>query len=202
MDWYLRFVEIEVELLWAVDILAVIYVMEFFEFYDIMEIREIFYMELWDAYNSNFEKIEGMTLVREEQDKIPAGVYHLVCEVLVKHVDGNYLLMKRDPSKPLYPNMWEATAGGSALQGESAVEGALRELREETGIISETLEQLDWSCGRTCIHCRFLCVTDCAKDSIKFQQGETCDYRWVTAQELLAMPDTELIGQEMLKHVK
>ena len=202
MDWYLRFVEIEVELLWAVDILAVIYVMEFFEFYDIMEIREIFYMELWDAYNSNFEKIEGMTLVREEQDKIPAGVYHLVCEVLVKHVDGNYLLMKRDPSKPLYPNMWEATAGGSALQGESAVEGALRELREETGVIAEELEQLDWSCGGTAIHCRFLCVTDCAKDSVKLQEGETCDYRWVTAQELLAMPDTELIGQEMLKHVK
>ena len=159
-------------------------------------------MELWDAYNSNFEKIEGMTLVREEQDKIPAGVYHLVCEVLVKHVDGTYLLMKRDPTKPLFPNMWEATAGGSALQGESAVEGALRELREETGIVSETLEQLDWSCGGTAIHCRFLCVTDCAKDSIKFQEGETCDYRWVTAQELLSMPDTELIGQEMLKHVK
>jgi 8-oxo-dGTP pyrophosphatase MutT (NUDIX family) len=117
-------------------------------------------------------------------------------------VDGTYLLMKRDPTKPLFPNMWEATAGGSALQGESAVEGALRELREETGIISETLEQLDWSCGGTAIHCRFLCVTDCAKDSVKLQEGETCDYRWVTAQELLSMPDTELIGQEMLKHVK
>ena len=98
--------------------------------------------------------------------------------------------------------MWEATAGGSALQGESAVEGALRELREETGVIAEGLEQLDWTLGRTCIHCRFLCVTDCAKDSIKFQEGETCDYRWVTAQELLSMPDTELIGQEMLKHVR
>lgn len=159
-------------------------------------------MELWDAYNSNFEKIEGMTLVREEQDKIPAGVYHLVCEVLVRHVDGTYLLMKRDPSKPLFPNMWEATAGGSALQGESAVEGALRELREETGVIAEGLEQLDWSCGGTAIHCRYLCVTNCAKDSVKLQEGETCDYRWVSAQELLSMPDTELIGQEMLKHVR
>lgn len=32
-----------------------------------------------------------------------------------------YLLMRRDPTKPLYPNMWEAGAGGSALQGETAV---------------------------------------------------------------------------------
>ena len=158
-------------------------------------------MELWDAYNSNFEKIEGLTLIRDSQEKIPDGVYHLVCEVLVRHVDGTYLLMRRDPTKPLYPNMWEAGAGGSALQGETAVEGAMRELREETGIVAEILEQLNWSLGGTCIHCRFLCVTGCAKDSIKLQEGETCDYRWVTAQELLAMPDSELVGCQMKKFV-
>ena len=105
-------------------------------------------MELWDAYNSNFEKIEGMTLVRDEV--IPEGFYHLVCEILVRHVDGTYLLMKRDPTKPLYPNMWEATAGGSALQGETALEGAMRELREETGIVAERLDPLNKTLGETC----------------------------------------------------
>ena len=30
------------------------------------------YMELWDAYDRNLEKIEGMTLIRGE--KIPEGV--------------------------------------------------------------------------------------------------------------------------------
>ena len=33
-------------------------------------------MEIWDAYDRNLEKIEGMTLIRGE--KIPEGVYHLV----------------------------------------------------------------------------------------------------------------------------
>ena len=159
-------------------------------------------MEIWDAYNANFEKIEGVTLIRGEEASIPKGTYHLVVDILVRHTDGTYLLMKRDPSKPLFPNMWEATAGGSALQGESAVEGALRELREETGVIAETLEQLDWSCGGTAIHCRFLCVTDCAKDSVKLQEGETCDYRWVSPQELLAMSESELVGWQMKPFVK
>ena len=158
--------------------------------------------ELWDAYNADYEKIEGAVLVRREDDTFPEGMYHLVCEVLVRHVDGTYLLMKRDPTKPLFPNMWEATAGGSALQGESDVEGALRELREETGIIADKLEFLDKSLGKHCWHVRFLCVTDCDKNSIKLQEGETCDYKWVSAAEVLAMTESELVGWQMRKFVK
>ncbi|MBQ4256759.1 MAG: NUDIX hydrolase, partial [Oscillospiraceae bacterium] len=71
-------------------------------------------MELWDAYNKSFEKIEGVTLVRGEN--IPDGVYHLVSDVIVRHIDGTYLLMQRDIRKP-FGGMWEATAGGSALKG-------------------------------------------------------------------------------------
>ncbi len=158
-------------------------------------------MELWDAYNSNFEKIEGLTLIREEEDMIPAGVYHLVCHVLVKHVDGTYLLMQRDPHKA-YPNMWEATAGGSALQGESPLQGALRELGEETGIEADSLEPLDQTLGQTCIHCRFLCVTACDKNSVKLQEGETVNFRWASAEEILALSEEELISWPMRKYIK
>ena len=48
-------------------------------------------MELWDAYDVNFNKIEGKTLVRGEP--VPDGVCHLVCDIIVKHTDGTYLLM-------------------------------------------------------------------------------------------------------------
>lgn len=70
-------------------------------------------MEIWDAYTKDFERIKDMTLIRGE--RIPEGVYHLVCEVLVKHMDGDYLLMQRSSEKH-FGGMWEATAGGSALQ--------------------------------------------------------------------------------------
>ena len=41
-------------------------------------------MEIWDAYDEKLNKIEGMTLVRGEE--VPDGVFHLVCEIIVKHV--------------------------------------------------------------------------------------------------------------------
>ena len=86
--------------------------------------------EFWDACDANFNKIEGMTLVRGEP--VPRGMLHLVCDVTVRHTDGTYLLMQRDPQKH-YGGLWEATAGGSALQGETPLACAIRELREETG---------------------------------------------------------------------
>lgn len=96
-------------------------------------------LELWDAYDNQFNKLDNIVLVRG--DEIPDGIYHLVCEIAVRHTDGQYLLMQRDKRKH-FGGMWELTAGGSALKGELPLECAVRELREETGICSENLIEI------------------------------------------------------------
>lgn len=55
-------------------------------------------MEIWDAYDRSFNRIKNQTLIRGEP--IPDNVYHLVCEIIVKHIDGSYLIMQRDFRKP------------------------------------------------------------------------------------------------------
>ena len=159
-------------------------------------------MELWDAYDRNFKKIEGITLIRGEESSIPKGIYHMVVFILVRHVDGQYLLMRRSPGKA-YPLYWEATAGGSVLQGESAIEGALRELREETGIIADTLEEKERFVKDEThsAYYAFVCITSCDKESVILQEGETCDYKWADKEEILAMGDDELLSQTMRKYV-
>lgn len=157
--------------------------------------------ELWDAYNKDFIKIKDMTLVRGES--LPDGVYHLVCDIVVKHADGSYLLMQRDFRKH-YGGMWELTAGGSALQGEGPLDCATRELQEETGLIAENLEEI----GRIvhdvhhCIYVEYLYVTDCRKDVIVLQEGETIDYKWVDRNALFKMNDHELVPDRMVKLIK
>ena len=86
-----------------------------------------------------------MTLVRGEN--IPNGVYHLVSDVIVRHIDGTYLLMQRD-SRKHFGGMWEATAGSSALKCEDPLACAIRELLEETGIESEDVTEV----GRVISH--------------------------------------------------
>ena len=157
-------------------------------------------IELWDAYDSKLNKIDGVTLVRGED--VPDGYFHLVSEIIVKHTDGSYLIMQRDMRKHL-GGMWEATAGGSALQGEDPLTCALRELREETGIEASELIEI----GRVLHHSHktyyvdYLCVTDADKNSVVLQEGETMAYKWVTASELRKMSRDELATMRSLNFI-
>ena len=145
-------------------------------------------MELWDAYDRNGNKLGG-TLVRGEP--IPDGMYHLVCCIVVRHTDGDYLLMKRAPEKEHYPNIWEIGAGGSVLQGERAEESARRELEEETGIRTGRWLKMDRYVETDTIYEGFLCETDWPKDAIRLQAGETVDYRWLNREDFISFFDSD-----------
>lgn len=148
-------------------------------------------MELWDAYDRNMNKIENMVLIRE--NSIPEGVYHIVCDVAVRHIDGTYLIMQRDYNKHL-GGMWELTAGGSALLGETPDECAKRELAEETGIVSNNIKQIGTVINdeHNSIYFEYLCITDCDKNSVTLQKGETVSYKWITSSQLKSLTTDEL----------
>ena len=148
-------------------------------------------LEIWDAYDKDFRKIEGISLIRGET--IPDGCFHLVSEILVQHMDGSYLLMQRDRRKHL-GGLWEATAGGSAIQGEDPLDCAFRELREETGIAARELEEIGrvLHYGHKTIYVEFLCKTGIAKNTIILQEGETSGYQWVSGTKLRHMTREEL----------
>lgn len=139
-------------------------------------------MEIWDGYHPD-GALAGRDLVRGEA--IPEGLCHLVSEILVRHIDGDYLLMQRDHRKPNYGGFFEATAGGSVLKGEDAYSCALRELREETGVVAGTLTNIGRFVSHNTIYETFICITDCDKNSVTLQEGETIAYKWVSEAEFI-----------------
>ena len=156
-------------------------------------------MEIWDAYLAD-GTLAGCDLVRGEP--IPKGLYHLVSDILVRHTDGDYLLMQRDPRKPNYGGYFEATAGGSALKGEDALTCAKRELREETGIATGTLSKIGRFVSHNTIYETFLCVTDCDKDSITLQEGETVSYQWISEAEFIDFVNSDAMIDVQFRRYK
>lgn len=87
-------------------------------------------MEYWDLYTKYRERT-GRTQIRGEE--LPEGLYHLAVHVWIRNPKGEYLISQRAASRPTFPLMWECV-GGSVLQGEDSIAGAIRETKEEVGI--------------------------------------------------------------------
>ena len=144
--------------------------------------------ELWDVYDKD-RNLTGR--LHRRGDPLATGDYHLTVHVWLQHTDGRFLITKRAPNKG-YAGLWECT-GGSALAGDDSLTAAVREVQEETGLtvrpengkILLDYQGWDWFTDVWLFRQSF------DLDAVVLQPGETCDYKWVTAEEILQMNERE-----------
>jgi 8-oxo-dGTP pyrophosphatase MutT (NUDIX family) len=138
--------------------------------------------ELWDIYDEN-RNLTGHTHVRGE-DLLP-GEYHLVVHVWIRNSQGQFLMTQRSANKG-YPLLWEIT-GGSALAGDDSLTAALREVKEETGLVlrpenGRIVIQYSGQDHHTDV---WLFEQDFEISDVVLLEGETCDKRLSTPGEIL-----------------
>ena len=143
-------------------------------------------MEKWDLYNAKREK-SGITVCRGEI--IPKGLYHLSVSVWIVNQQGQYLLSQRHPKKQ-YPLYWECT-GGSVLSGETSLQGAIREVKEELGILlTPGSEKLIYQTRRENVQDFYdvwLFHKDIKIEEMHLQETEVVDVQWVSPDKLFEM---------------
>ena len=143
-------------------------------------------MEKWDLYNAKREK-SGITVCRGEI--IPKGLYHLSVSVWIVNQQGQYLLSQRHPKKQ-YPLYWECT-GGSVLSGETSLQGAIREVKEELGILlTPGSEKLIYQSRRENVQDFYdvwLFHKDIKIEKMRLQETEVVDVQWVNPDKLFEM---------------
>ena len=143
-------------------------------------------MELWDVYDVNRNKT-GKTMVRGEN--FEEGAYHMVVHICIFNSKGEMLIQQRQPFKEGWPNLWDITVGGSAVQGDSSQTAAERELQEELGI-SLNLQgirpnmTINFDRGFDDI---YLIEKDIDLSELKLQYEEVQNAKWATKEEILEM---------------
>ena len=154
--------------------------------------------EVWDAYLANGQ-LAGIDLLRGRP--IPDGYFHLVSHVLVRRQDNHFLLMQRAYTKESNGGWFEASAQGSALKGEDALQCAIRELKEETGIIEGRWQRINQLIiGNSLIVCYLCDVSLENAANVQLQENETIAYRWLDEDEFkIFVNSAEMISSHRLR---
>jgi 8-oxo-dGTP diphosphatase len=108
----------------------------------------------------------------ERQQKIVAAV------VLINN--GRALILKRGPTAPWNPNLWNLP-GGTAEPGEDPEETAARECEEESGITPVGMRYLKFFANVQFDF--YVYVSEVDTDAVKLD-WEHSDYKWITKKEI------------------
>ncbi|HNX60204.1 MAG TPA: NUDIX domain-containing protein [Spirochaetota bacterium] len=150
------------------------------------------------------------------------GLWHRSAHIWVCDRHGRILLQRRALDKDTHPGLWDISAAGHLSAGEPSIDAAVREIREELGlvippsrIIFRFTDREEHS-GATITDREFhdvftLVVTDEEAEMIRPDPVELCDIRWLTVdefgRELSASPELFVphsaeyrwVSEEMLK---
>lgn len=142
-------------------------------------------MEKWDLLDADGNPT-GKTLVRGEPLK--AGMYHLVEHIWIVDSKGRLLIQQRNPDLKLMPGVWAANSG-SAQAGEDSESAARRELFEELSIRTAPGELVYGGRmrRRNSFTDLWILYRDIDISSLRLQQEEVAQAKWVTVEELIGM---------------
>jgi isopentenyldiphosphate isomerase len=87
--------------------------------------------EIFDVVNDRDEVVGQLPRSVVHQD----GHRHRAIHVLIRGKDGRFFLQKRSMSKDTFPGAWDSSASGHLDTGEDYDACAIRELREELGLV-------------------------------------------------------------------
>ena len=88
-------------------------------------------MERFDLYDKDMNRLPETNTRGEHSGE---GKFHLVVHVWIRNDQGEFLIQQRNKEDDLIPYQWGIT-GGAVLAGETSMEGAIRETKEEIGIV-------------------------------------------------------------------
>jgi len=150
--------------------------------------------EIWDVLDAGGNKTgrfheRGRTMAIDD--------CHLIVHVWKHNGKGEWLIDKRANRGESLDGKWETT-GGSAVAGDDSLTAALREAKEELGL------DLDPKKGvlfqrvlrrekdeRLWLVDAWVFEHDCLLDDVRFQESETCDVMWATADKIREMMATD-----------
>lgn len=145
--------------------------------------------EFFDTYTRDGEYLGVRS--KKECHAPDADFYHKPAWIWIVNSKNELLVQKRAACKRVQPNKWDMPSAGHVDAGETALEGAIRETREELGIetaaeeyrfLGEFIEDSCREIGQVFLLCR-----DIAVEEMTLQEDEVAEVKWLSSDEFKAL---------------
>lgn len=140
------------------------------------------------------------------------GLYHRAVHIWLLNSKSELLLQKRPLDKRAHPGLWDMAVGGHVSSGETSVEAAQKETREELGLDlpRESFELLFSLKDKRFVHGSdfiddefndvYLVHSDVEVRDLKLPEDEVDEVRWVSIDEFKKWMDGE--GEALVPHAE
>jgi len=167
--------------------------------------------EVWDVLDADGNKTGRL---HERGKPMATGDYHLCVHVWKHNGRGEWLIDKRTQKNPddISGGKWETT-GGAAIAGDDSLTAALRETKEELGLDLDPAKGVlfrrftrEGYYEHTYLMDVWLFEHDCAIESNRFHERETCGAMWANSDKICELiwdsnffSDVDLYFDEMME---
>ena len=150
--------------------------------------------EYIDIYSEDMV-FTGLTIPRKGAF-LKEGQYMLYALAVIQDAQGRFLITRRSLDKRWAAGLWEVPGGG-VLAGETPLQGALREVREEVGLqllpehgrLCYSYVNTDLARGDNYINSVFRFQAPFALDDVTLQESESIDCRLASWEEITALEE-------------
>lgn len=143
--------------------------------------------ELCDVYNKD-RKCIGKKVERGKINS-QSDEYQLVVHICIFNSRGELLIQHRNKYKNNWADLWDITAGGGAIAGESSQEAIERELYEELGVKIQLIDMrpkltINFKYGFDDV---YIIEKDVFINKLKLQSSEVSEVKWASLEEICSM---------------
>jgi len=146
-------------------------------------------MELKDLYDVNRIPLNKVVT---RGSSVAEGEYYMVVHICILNDNNELLIQHRQPFKSGWSNMWDISAAGGVLAGETSKMAAHRETLEELGLDIDFTNirpkfTFNFEYGFDDYYVIRKNIDDI--DKLQLQKEEVKEVKWVTKEEVLSMVD-------------
>lgn len=147
-------------------------------------------MEILDVYDK-YRNLIGKRIFKNQYFELNENEYTLLAYVAIFNSENEMLIQKRQTQLDRHPNLWDISASGHVLTGESSDEAIERKLFEELGHTHNFIEDRAYlTINYEKSYCDVFIINDDINiNNLRLNYEKVQNVTWATKDEILQLID-------------